>query len=195
MQRTPVVQDIKALRRAQPCGERRFCGNTFGHGKAQCGQITAPQPYWARQCPTVFVGGYDSSATAAGCLGSGMTWRCIPSVMLRSTSQSLVDRIFTRYFVAPLPVAARWKPATGAAGAAARAAGGGGAGAAPNALDRRQWYAFKRVLLGKSAEKAQADQGVAGCNAVWGPVQTDAGMHTDGDGGTSGRHRGMEHAR
>jgi hypothetical protein len=28
-----------------------------------------------------------------------------------------------RYFVAPLPVAARWKPATGAAGAAARAAG------------------------------------------------------------------------
>ena len=89
MQRTPVVQAIKALRRAQPCGERRFCGNTFGHGKAQCGQITAPQPYWARQCPTVFVGGYDSSATAAGCLGSGMTWRCIPSVMLRSTSQSL----------------------------------------------------------------------------------------------------------
>src|SRR5688572_20111802 len=40
-----------------------------------------------------------------------------------------VDRIFKRYFVAPLPVAALWKPATGAAGAAARAAGGSGAGA------------------------------------------------------------------
>jgi hypothetical protein len=31
-------------------------------------------------------------------------------------------RIFKRYFVALLPVAALWKPATGAAGAAARAA-------------------------------------------------------------------------
>ena len=31
--------------------------------------------------------------------------------------------IFKRYFVAPLPVTALWKPATGAAGAAARAAG------------------------------------------------------------------------
>jgi hypothetical protein len=36
-------------------------------------------------------------------------------------------RIFKRYFVTPLPVAALWKPATGAAGAAARAAGGGAA--------------------------------------------------------------------
>jgi hypothetical protein len=28
----------------------------------------------------------------------------------------MTSRIFKRYFVAPLPVAARWKPATGAAG-------------------------------------------------------------------------------
>jgi hypothetical protein len=38
-------------------------------------------------------------------------------------------RIFKRYFVAPLPVAALWKPATGAAGAVAHAAKGGAAGA------------------------------------------------------------------
>jgi hypothetical protein len=44
-----------------------------------------------------------------------------------------VDRIFKRYFVAPLPVAALWKPAIGAAGAAARAAGGGVAGSVDEA--------------------------------------------------------------
>ncbi len=42
-----------------------------------------------------------------------------------------------------------------------------GAAAAPNALDRRKWSSFKRGLLWKSSEKAQADQGVAGCSAVW----------------------------
>ena len=64
--------------------------------------------------------------------------QCVPDdqTALRVLNRRFAgDRIFKRYFVAPLPVAALWKPATGAAGAAARAAGGRhGGGALSHAM-------------------------------------------------------------
>ena len=43
--------------------------------------------------------------------------------------------------------------------------------------------------MGTHSQKAQEDQGGAGCSAVGGQIQMDDGGHTDEDGGTSGREK------
>src|SRR5919106_3691107 len=61
-------------------------------------------------------------------------------------------------------------------------------------LDRRKWYSFKRLLLWKSSEKAQADQGVASCSAAWGPGPNGRGYAHRWGGGHEGQGKAQERA-
>jgi hypothetical protein len=74
------------------------------------------------------------SPLASSGWGSGHMTQAVQLGKRPSPTRRETYRIFKRYFVAPLPVAALWKPATGAAGAAARAADFLALRAAPNAL-------------------------------------------------------------
>jgi hypothetical protein len=67
------------------------------------------------------------------------------------------------------------------------AAGEGVGGLLQTPFVLRRCHHCKRLLCGASSEKARGDQGVAGCSAVGGLLQTDDGLHTDGDGGQSVR--------